>query len=298
VEIVETKMRIFLTGGTGQFGKSFLNHPSNHIIYAPTRNELNLLKKSEVLKVVESFMPDVVINASAWTNVAEAELNPKITYEANLTGVESLLLASKNIHAKFIQLSTDYVFDGKSTKPYLEDSKKNPLSIYGASKSLAEDFIVGNYIENSYIVRTSWLYSAYGNNFVKTILRKLLSDKENVFVVDDQYGCPTLAQDLVQAICTFCEDDIKSGIYHFTNLGSTSWHLFAREIALSAGENPDRVIPIKTPVDREIVERPFFSVLSTNKFETATGKRPPSWEDSLRDSFKGIRMSVESEKLK
>ena len=296
VELVENKVRIFLTGGTGQFGKTFLDQTSGHVIFAPKRNELNLSKKVDVLEALESFMPDVVINASAWTDVPGAELSPGKAYEANLISVESLLFATSKIQAKFIQLSTDYVFDGKSPEPYLEDSKKNPLSIYGESKSQAEDLILENYLDSSYVIRTSWLYSKYRKNFVKTILRKLVLDHENIWVVEDQFGCPTLADDLVQAIYTFCEDDFKTGIYHFANSGSTSWYSFAREIAECSGEDPDRILPIKSPVSGNFVQRPIFSALNTEKFQKVTGMKPALWEDSLRESISGIRMSLESEK--
>jgi len=296
VEIVENEMKILLTGGTGQFGKSFLNQPSSHVIYAPNRNELNLAKKDDVFEALESFMPEVVINSSAWTDVPGAELNPGKAYEANLIGVEALLMATSRIDAKFIQLSTDYVFDGESPEPYLEDSKKNPLSIYGKSKSQAEDLVLEKYLEHSYVIRTSWLYSKYRRNFVKTILQKLLVDRESISVVDDQFGCPTLADDLVQAISIFYENDIKTGVYHFANSGSTSWYLFAKEIAMTSGEDPDRIVPIKTSVTESIVQRPIFSVLNTDKFQRVTGMKPPSWKNSLKDSITGIRLSLESEK--
>jgi dTDP-4-dehydrorhamnose reductase len=131
VEIVKNQVRILLTGGTGQFGKSFLNQPSSHLVYAPDRNELDLANKDKVLESLKSFMPEVVINSGAWTDVPGAELNPAKVYETNVIGVEALLMATSTVNAKFIQLSTDYVFDGESSEPYVENSKKNPLSIYG-----------------------------------------------------------------------------------------------------------------------------------------------------------------------
>jgi dTDP-4-dehydrorhamnose reductase len=298
VEIVKNQVRILLTGGTGQFGKSFLNQPSSHVVYAPDRNELDLANKDKVLESLKSFMPEVVINSGAWTDVPGAELNPAKVYETNVIGVEALLMATSTVNAKFIQLSTDYVFDGESSEPYVENSKKNPLSIYGKSKSEAEDLILEKYLDNAYVIRTSWLYSKYGRNFVKTILQKLLADREGISVVNDQFGCPTLADDLVRGISSFYQNDIETGVYHFANSGSTSWYLFAREIAISIGEDPDRIMPVKTEATESNVQRPFFSVLSTEKFQRATGMKPPSWKNSLRDSITQIRMAIESEKRK
>lgn len=298
VEIVKSQVRILLTGGTGQFGKSFLNVPSRHVIYAPNRNELNLASKDKVLELLESFMPEVVINSGAWTDVPGAELHPAKAYETNLIGVEALLMATSRVNAKFIQLSTDYVFDGESSEPYVENSKKNPLSIYGKSKSQAEDLILEKYLDHAYVIRTSWLYSKYGKNFVKTISQKLLADRESISVVDDQFGCPTLADDLVRGISSFYEDEIETGVYHFANSGSTSWYLFAREIAIAICEDPDRIVPIKTLASESKVQRPIFSVLSTDKFQRATGVKPPSWKNSLRESITEIILALESEKRK
>jgi dTDP-4-dehydrorhamnose reductase len=298
VEIVKDQVRILLTGGTGQFGKSFLNQPSSHVVYAPDRNELDLANKDKVLESLKSFMPEVVINSGAWTDVPGAELNPAKVYETNVIGVEALLMATSTVNAKFIQLSTDYVFDGESSEPYVENSKKNPLSIYGKSKSEAEDLILEKYLDNAYVIRTSWLYSEYGRNFVKTILQKLLADREGISVVNDQFGCPTLADDLVRGISSFYQNDIETGVYHFANSGFTSWYLFAREIAISIGQDPDRIIPMKTVATESNVQRPIFSVLSTEKFQRATGIKPPSWKNSLRDSITQIRMALESETRK
>ncbi len=298
VEIVKKQVRILLTGGSGQFGKSFLNQPSNHVVYAPDRNELDLANKDKVLESLISFMPEVVINSGAWTDVPGAELNPTKVYETNVIGVEALLMATSIVNAKFIQLSTDYVFDGESSEPYVENSKKNPLSIYGKSKSEAEDLILERYLDNAYVIRTSWLYSKYRRNFVKTILEKLLADREGISVVDDQFGCPTLADDLVRGISKIYQNDIETGVYHFANSGSTSWYFFAREIAISIGEDPERIIPIKTVATESSVQRPTFSVLNTEKFQRATGIKPPTWKESLRDSITQIKMALESEKRK
>lgn len=288
-------MRILLTGGTGQLGQTILHQFSNCDLYAPARDSLDLTSQESVKSTFSTFRPDVIINTAAWTDVPLAEQQSASTLQANLNAVENLAQAGAQSGARFIQISTDFVFDGFTTIPYEEDSKKNPLSVYGKSKSQAEDYLLSEYPERSYILRTSWLYSRYRKNFVKTILRKLIMQSEKIEVVSDQFGCPTLAKDLANAVEIFSKKSFEPGIYHFANSGVTSWHLFAKTIAQFTDLNPERVVPVATEPSKALVTRPTFSALSTRKYSLVTGELPPAWQESLLGELSRIRNQVESE---
>jgi len=288
-------MRILLTGGTGQLGRTFLENYPSYEISAPTRNELNLLNKKDVDAVISHFKPQIIINTAAWTDVPDAESHSIEAREINLDSVKNLVDSGLIQGSRFIQVSTDYVFDGYATKPYGEMAMKNPLSSYGLSKSMAEDYVDSSFGENAFIIRTSWLYSSYRRNFVKSILKKLLSDDSEIPVVDDQFGNPTFSDDLAHALNNFCVKRIDRGIYHYANNGVTSWYLFAREIADYSGFNPARIIPTSTQAIGSNLKRPKFSALDTTKYTSVIGETPPSWQESLKRALPKIRIAVESE---
>jgi dTDP-4-dehydrorhamnose reductase len=289
-------MKILLLGGSGQFGQTFLNQVLNQVIFSPTRKELDLETRSGIEEIFESFLPDIVINASAWTNVVEAENQPEKAFKINLDGTEALALEAAKYESKFIHLSTDFVFDGNSKIPYTESSTKNPLSVYGESKSRAEEILLSTYPENSYIIRTSWLYSQYRNNFVKSILSKLMHSGENIPVVNDQIGSPTSCLDLVNAIKFFLTNSPEPGTYHISNTGETSRSDFASTIARLSGFESDRIMGVKTSTSFQSVQRPFYSALDSGKYQAVSGQKIPHWEDSLRASMKQILHQVESER--
>lgn len=288
-------MRILLTGGSGQLGRTILDQFSNCQLYAPTRKTLDVTSKESVISVLSAFKPDVIINTAAWTNVPKAEECPDEALNLNVTAVENLACAGEKIGAKFVQISTDYVFDGKSSIPYQEDSAKNPISVYGSSKSLAEDFLLSEFPLQSYIIRTSWLYSKYGGNFVKSILKKLIADESELEVVNDQYGSPTRARDLAFALEIFCKKEVNPGVYHFANSGKTTWYLFAQRIAEYSSLNSRKVVPVKSVFYENQVKRPAFSVLDTSKYFEATGITPPNWERSLEAEITLILAEVKRE---
>jgi dTDP-4-dehydrorhamnose reductase len=290
-------MRIFLTGGTGQLGRTFRERFPDHDISAPTRNELDLLNTKDVEAKIAHFKPEIVINTAAWTDVQRAESSSIEAMEINFDSVKNLVDLALMHGSRFIQMSTDFVFDGQTTNPYAEDGVKNPLSNYGVSKSMAEDYINATYSENAFIIRTSWLYSSHRNNFVKSILRNLLRSDSKIQVVNDQFGSPTFSGDLAHALNNFCVKDLDPGIYHYANNGVTSWYLFAREIADYSGFDPARIIPTSTQAVEHIVKRPKFSALDTTKYSTVIGERPPSWQESLMRSLPKIRASAESESI-
>jgi dTDP-4-dehydrorhamnose reductase len=295
VEHSKISMKILLTGGTGQLGKTILDQFADCEFYVLNRGTMDFAHQESILSVVSEFVPDVIINAAAWTNVEKAEICPEETLQINLGLVEMLVHANASVGARIIQISTDYVFDGQNSIPYVEDSLKNPLSVYGLSKSLAEDFLLSEYPKNSFIVRTSWLYSKHRSNFVKTILKTLMNDDRHIEVVSDQFGSPTLAKDLSYALSLLCEGDYEPGVYHFANSGVASWHSFAHTLAEYANQDPKRVIPVETTALKNLVRRPTYSVLNTSKFSAATGHTPPSWRESLMGEISGIRREIERE---
>ncbi len=288
-------MRILLTGGSGQLGRSILDQFSNCELHAPTRKSLDVTSTESINSALATFKPDVIINAAAWTNVPKAEECPDEALKLNVNAVEKLAIAGNKIGAKFVQISTDYVFDGKSSIPYQEDSAKNPLSVYGSSKSLAEDFLLSEFPLNSYIIRTSWLYSKYGNNFVKSILKKLIADESELEVVNDQQGSPTLARDFACALEIICKHELTPGVYHFANSGKTTWYSFAQRIAEYSNLNSGKIVPAKSIFSEYQVKRPAFSVLDTSKYLRASGSTPPNWEKSLEAEITLILAEVERE---
>lgn len=286
-------MKILLTGGTGQLGKTILGQFKNCDLYAPTRENMDLTDRMAVEGVMSAFKPDVIVNAAAWTNVPQAEMFPEKAFKVNLEAVKVLAQAGSRFGAKFIQISTDYVFDGESSSPYKENDGKNPLSLYGLSKSMAEDYLQTAHADEAYVIRTSWLYSRYGSNFVKSILKKLVSTDTEIEVVSDQYGSPTLARDLAKALELFCKNKYEPGLYHFSNSGYTNWHSFACAIADYSQLNSGRVVPVASQFSRDGVTRPAFSVLDLSKYTLITGNTPPEWQESLRDELPEIRAEVE-----
>jgi dTDP-4-dehydrorhamnose reductase len=288
-------MRILLTGKTGQFGQTFLSNIHGHEIYAPSRSEFDLETENGIATLFNFCNPEVVINAAAWTDVNAAEENEPRVFKVNATFVERLARESSKNDAKLIQISSDYVFDGIAKVPYSANSPKDPQTVYGKSKSVGEDLLAKTYPDNSFVIRTSWLYSKYRKNFVKTILRKLLENDDPIHVVQDQFGTPTWAGDLVDAAVFFAENEIDPGIYHFTNVGETSWFQFAVAIAILGGFDPNRIKGMASSEMLNQVNRPKYSVLSLSKTEEILDRIIPTWEQSLEKSLGDIISNVEIE---
>ena len=297
VGATEKAMKILLFGGSGQLGKTLLEQDEKNEFIAPTREEFDLETQFGVEKIFQNHSPDVVVNAAAWTDVVNAEKDRDKAFKINADGTKAIAIEAAKYGAKFIHISTDFVFDGFLKKPYVETSKKNPISIYGESKSKGEEYLLSVYSENSYVLRTSWLYSKYRSNFVKSIIGKLLDDEEPISVVSDQIGSPTWCEDLAMAINSIVTHSIEPGIYHFANQGNTSRSNFAEKIARLVGFAPDRIRDIQTGAGRDVVRRPSYSVLSAEKFRLATGREIPSWEHSLENSIQEILRQVEAERI-
>ena len=240
--------------------------------------------------------PDYLINCAAYTAVDKAESEQDLAYSINSTAPRFLAEAAKANQCKFIHTSTDYVFDGTSHIPYTEDMPAKPMSLYGMSKLMGETNVTETYPE-SIIIRTSWLYSSFGNNFVKTMLR-LGKERAELGVVFDQIGTPTYARDLADCILqiiTKTEADNalwQAGMYHYSNEGVCSWYDFTKEIHEIAGITTCSVKAIETKDYPTPARRPHYSVFNKNKIKTTFGITIPYWKDSAKDCLRLLLKSV------
>ena len=275
---------ILVTGANGQLGNEMqviaASYPDYHFFFVTKE----LLPIEDIAAVQHYFTANNIegcINCAAYTAVDKAETETEKAFQINADAVGNLAAVCNDQHALFIHISTDYVFDGTATVPYREDHPVNPVNAYGASKLKGEELAVQKN-PGSIIIRTSWVYSSFGNNFVKTMLR-LMSEKESINVVADQVGCPTYAADLAAAIMKIIDqstDKINSGIYNFSNKGVINWHQFATAIKeLSRSNcivNPIPAAQYPTPA-----KRPNYSVLETTKIQQTFNVIIPEWKDSL-----------------
>ena len=280
-------MKILVTGAYGQLGNELncltSEYPEWQFVFADI-DTLDITNEESVKVFFEKKEPDFVINCAAYTAVDKAENDADTAEKVNAEASRILGKCSKNAGAKLIHVSTDYVFDGSSSKPYVETDSVNPQSIYGKTKLLGEQLCINENPE-TVIIRTSWLYSAFGNNFVKTMLR-LGAERGKLNVVFDQVGTPTYAADLANAILAIielCENEPKRfipGVYHYSNEGVASWFDFAKAIfeisEVKCIVSPVRSVEFPTPA-----KRPEFSVLDKSKIKTTFGLEIPYWKDSL-----------------
>jgi len=259
-------MRILLTGKHGQLGRCFEDVlvGTDHELFAYGSAELNITDAQQVADVVQQVKPDIIVNAAAYTAVDKAETDSDNAYLVNATGPELLAKQAADLDIPFVHVSTDYVFDGEAVEPYLPSDETNPQGVYGASK-LAGERAVKATCEKYIILRTAWVFSEYGNNFVKTMVR-LAKERDSLSVVADQYGCPTYAGDLAKTILCVCEQYAQGkplvwGTYHYCGDTPTSWHGFARAIFAKA-----EVLGV-------IVRRPQLKAISSDQYPTPA-KRP------------------------
>jgi len=286
---------ILITGSNGQLGLEFQQIALTNLAYKfifVDINQLNITDKEAVTKFFNENVVNYCINCAAYTAVDKAEEEKVIAIEVNANGPKILSAACKQVGATFIQISTDFVFDGKINTPYKESHYARPLSIYGKSKRKGE---VEALVENpkAIIIRTSWLYSAYGSNFVKT-MQRLGKERTSLGVVYDQVGAPTYANDLAQAIIQIIdaleektEKDIF-GIYHFSNTGISSWYDFAVAIFDLSGIQI-KVNPILTEDYPLPAKRPAYSVLNASKVREKFNMNIPHWRESLKVCIKKLK---------
>lgn len=257
-------MTWLVIGAAGQLGKSLtLALTERDIKYASSNSsDLDITSKSMTLRYLSAISPRVIVNAAAWTDVDGAESHPKKARAVNATGALNVALAAKEVGARLVHISTDYVFSGNSTSPWRSTDPHSPISVYGSSKAEGEVAVLSAYKEFSYIFRTAWLYSPWGKNFPKTIIKKVLQDGELIKVVNDQMGQPTSASDLADQIIDSVFAEIPVGIYHATNSGYATRFEFAKEILKLCNFPTSRLTPINSTDFSQLALRPKYSVLN------------------------------------
>lgn len=275
---------IMVTGSSGQVGRQFrelsTTMPSNQFVML-TRDDMVIHDLRSVRSMFATVKPQYFINCAAYTAVDQAETNKDEAYLINGDAPGILAQVAKECNVPFIHLSTDYVFDGMATVPYKEDHLTEPQNVYGASKLEGEKrvFLLN---EAAIVIRTSWLYSAYRKNFVKTML-SLMQQREEINVVNDQVGSPTWTGDLATGIISILRaPEWKPGTYHFSNDGTISWFDFANAIKELKGLSC-RINPVTTPEYPTPARRPPYSVLDTTKIQQVYGVKPSYWKDSLQE---------------
>jgi len=289
-------MKILVTGKNGQLGRSIQKLISNfnhHEFTFVGREDFDLSSSESISKYFDIHPHfEVIINCAAYTAVDRAEGQADLAEQINHLAVKQLAEFANSKNAKLIHISTDYVFDGNNESPYLEGDNPGPINVYGKTKLLGERVVLKTMSNNAFIIRTSWVYSEFGNNFVKTML-KLGSNKKVLSVVNDQIGSPTYAKDLAQAILTiitnesFAKNSFFTEIYHFSNLGEISWYKFAKEIFELA--NIDcRVIPISSRHHPTQAVRPKNTTLSKEKIINNFKFKIPEWQKSLKECLKDL----------
>ena len=272
-------MKIWLLGSQGMLGQALkLALKNKYELLANNRSQADVLDKKQLLSIFKDFQPDVVINATAYTNVEKAEEESEKAWAVNSEGIKNLVDLLEDTEVKFVHYSTDYVFDGKNSQGYSEESQAfGPLNVYGESKLAGEKYITEN-LDKYFLIRTAWLYGAYGKNFVKTML-SLAEKMPELKVVNDQIGCPTNADDLVKMVAELLNGKYDYGIYHGVNNvdGGVTWYDFACKIfelsdikikvtAVGSGEFPTKA------------ERPAYSILLNTKFSKLR-----DWDVALKD---------------
>ena len=277
-------MNILITGCNGQLGNEIQlleqAHPA-HTFFNTDVNELDICDQKAVDQYVNDNEIDGIINCAAYTAVDKAENDKEKCTTLNTLAPAYLANAVEQRGGWMIHISTDYVFNGKHFLPYKEDDTPSPDSVYGSTK-LAAELGVSKFCHRAMIIRTAWLYSTFGHNFVKTMLR-LGKEKRELGVVADQIGTPTHARDLARAIMAIMEQGVIAGVYHFSNEGVASWYDFAKAIHRLAGITDCKVRPLHTEEYPTPAKRPYYSILDKSKIKDTYHMTIPYWEDSLRE---------------
>lgn len=291
-------MRIFITGAHGQVGQALIANAALQPeieLRAYSKDGLDIRSLPAVMLAVSTDRPDVIINAAAYTNVEQAQQDSTAAYAINAQGVDHLAQACRAFAIPLLHISTDYIFSGEKNTPYAESDAPQPLNIYGASK-LAGEQLAQAVWEKTIILRTSWVFSATGHNFVKTMLR-LFAEKKEVRVVQDQTGGPTAADAIAQALLTIAHAVLKPtfsdwGVYHFSGAPAVSWYAFAVAIRQQAVHNPlllEQLSPISSAEFCLQAPRPRYTALATEKIRATFGLSPADWRSDLLQVIKKLQ---------
>ena len=278
-------MNVLVTGSSGQLAndikKESINY-SNLNLFLKDKFELNICNQNSLINFIKSNNIEAIINCAAYTLVDKAEDEYEIANEINFKAVNNLIYVVELFKIKLIHISTDYVFDGTSKLPYSENDKTNPMNVYGKTKLKGENLVINSF-QDTIVIRTSWLYSSQGNNFVNKII-DLSSKKNSLDIISDQIGSPTYAADLanvcLEILSSFKFISKKGNLYHYSNEGETSWYDFAKSIVELNRINCD-LNPISTKEFKSKAFRPKYSVLNKNKIKADYNLKIPHWKDSL-----------------
>ena len=283
-------MKILVTGANGQLGSElrFLSLTHNNFNWNFIDvNDLDLTDTKNIQSSISKISPEIIINCAAYTNVDKAESEPELANLINIKAVDEISKWSYLNNVKLFHISTDYVFDGNSSSALKEDAKTDPLNIYGLTKLQGEKVCLNN-DPNCIIIRTSWVYSSFGKNFVKTI-SSLMSEKASLNIINDQIGSPTYAKDLAEVIIKIINSkDWIPGLYHYSNEGEVSWFDFAKSIKKYFGFSTD-LYQISTDEYLAPAKRPSYSLLDTSKIKTTFNIKVPSYESSLEKCIKILK---------
>lgn len=293
-------MKILITGAAGQLGNELTSILScgraeigaipevykNAEIITADIDDFDITDINSAKEFIGKLNPDIIINCAAMTNVDGCESARDTAFKINAEGVRNLAICAKEAAAKFVHISTDYVFDGNGTVPYREDDRICPQSVYGLSKAAGEKYAL-ECCDKTFIVRTAWLYGYKGQNFVKTV-RRILKEKGGINVVDDQRGNPTNANDLAYHILKLAPTE-DYGIYHCTGEGECSWYEFARKIAEYSGYDVNTVRPCSSEEYRRPAKRPAFSSLENAALKAGVGNEMRDWREALKEYITKVK---------
>lgn len=286
-------MNILVTGANGQLGNEMqvlARENLQHTYFFTDVQELDICDEQAVYAYVSEHKIDIIVNCAAYTAVDKAEDNVELCDKLNNIAPGYLARAAQANGAAMIQVSTDYVFDGTAHIPYTEEEPTCPASVYGSTKLAGEQNVM-DHCEKAIVIRTAWLYSIYGNNFVKTMIR-LGQERDSLGVIFDQIGTPTYANDLAQAIFAAINKGVVGGIYHFSDEGVCSWYDFTIAIHRLAGIASCKVKPLHTADYPAKAPRPHYSVLDKTKIKDTFGIEIPHWEESLKRCINQLRMET------
>ena len=278
-------MKVLITGSNGRLGPDLIDVlDGKHELIKTTSKSLDITDKDKVKDYIVNEHPDMVINSAAYTDVDGCETNQEMAYKVNGEGVKNLALACKLVDCPLVHISTDYVFNGENTKPWMEDDEVGPISIYGKSKLQGEEAIE-SILDKFFIIRTSWLYGINGGNFPKTML-ELAKTHDTLTVVTDEIGTPTYTLDLAQAIAELIETDYY-GIYHITNSDYCSWFDFAKYI-FEVKDIDVNVVPVTAEEFARPASRPHYSVLNNSYWIKNGFKSLRSYKEAIKDYLKHL----------
>ncbi len=283
-------MKLLVTGAGGQLGREAVLAftASGHDVTGIGRGDLDLASSGDIADVIATYRADWIINCAAYTQVDKAEEEEELAFTVNRDAARAIALGAQQSNSRLLHVSTDFIFGGKQATPYRENDKGDALSVYGRSKWEGEQAVM-DVLSEPLILRTAWVYGAHGNNFVKTMLR-LMSEREELRVVDDQIGTPTWTQDIVGAMQVLMEKH-ANGIYHYTNEGVASWYDLAHEIlsvapTLGYPVKAEKLHPIPSSQWPSAAQRPTYSILSKEKMRKILALDIPHWRESLRNMLR------------